>query len=325
MMRTKGSLHLGGSPQKAEIQLPRTPLEFAQASQSQGTRRAYTLCLKAFSGWCEMRGHRSYPTTPEVLATYISELAGCGLSLSTVKKAKAAIDGVHRSGTHPPPGDDPRVRMVMKGITRKLGVAPTGQKSPLLVRHLREIASLLPDDLKGTRDRALLLVSFAGAFRKSEVINLKVADLSFEDQGVRVRLRRSKTDQAGAGATIGLVRGTRRSTCPVRALEEWLSLSKITEGPVFRTITRHSHVGVSPLSASGFSLIIKEMVEAAGLDVEAYSPHSLRAGFCTEAASKGIEERLIAKQTRHKSMTVLRGYIREADLFGQNASASIGL
>lgn len=325
MMRTKRSLHLESSPAKGEIQLPSTPLKYAEASQSLGTRKAYAQSLKAFATWCMARRVRSYPTTPELLASYLSELAGAEMSLSTIKKSKAAIDGVHRAGDEVVPGEDPRVRMVMRGITRQLGSAPTEQKSPLLVHHLREIVGRLPSDLKGTRDRALLLVSFAGAFRKSEVINLKVADLSFEDEGVRIRLRRSKTDQAGAGATIGLARGTRRSTCPVRALEEWLAASGITEGPLFRAITRHGHLGVRPLSAGGFTRIIKTLVEEAGLDVDAFSPHSLRAGFCTEAAANGVEERIIAKQSRHTSMGVLRGYIREADLFKQNASAKIGL
>lgn len=268
---------------------------------------------------------QSYPTSSETLAAYLSVLASDGKALSTIKKAKAAIDGVHRAGGQPVPGEDPRVRIVMRGITRQLGVAPQVQKAPLMTEHLREIVSRLPSDLKGVRDRALLLVTFAGALRKSEAVNLRMEDIRFDDEGLRLCIRRSKTDQAGVGATLGLARGARRSTCPVCALETWLQRSGIDKGPVFRPITRHGYLGSSAISPSGFTVIIKQLVEEAGMDMSAYSPHSLRSGFCTQAARAGVEERLIARQTRHKSVTVLRGYIREANLFQGNASSKLGL
>lgn len=324
-MRIERSQGSETNPRSTAITTLATPAEFAAASQSKATRRAYASALKSFSGWCRHQGHRSFPVTPEMLATYLSALASSGKSLSTIRKAKAAIDGIHGARDLPTPGDDPRVRMVLRGITRELGVAPRTQKAPLLVEHLREIVARLPNDVKGTRDRAMLLLGFSMAARRSELVRLRVDDLIFGHEGLTLVIRRSKTDQDGRGATVGVPYGRCRTTCPVRAVEEWLAAACITEGPVFRQVSRHGHVGIRQLGGEAVALLTQRAVEEVGLDPSLYGGHSLRAGLITAAAHAGVEERVIAQQSRHKSTTVLRGYIRASSVFRENAAGSVGL
>lgn len=163
------------------------------------------------------------------------------------------------------------------------------------------------------------------AARRSELVGLCVEDLTFTDEGLKVLVRRSKTDQEGQGAVLGVPHGRNRTTCPVRAVETWLVSSGITRGPLFRRLSRHGHVGIRTMSADAVATIVKSAVEEAGLDPDRYAGHSLRAGLVSEAARAGVEERVIAKQSRHRSMTILRGYIREQSVFLENAAAEVGL
>jgi integrase len=177
----------------------------------------------------------------------------------------------------------------------------------------------------GIRDRALLLIGFAGAFRRSELTSLDVADLDFIGNGMTIRLRRSKTDQEGRGETVGIPWGANRETCPVLALQAWLDTAAITTGPIFRPIDRHGNIRPQRLSDRAVALIVKRHAEAAGLDAAKYSGHSLRAGLATSAAMGGASERAIMRQTRHRSLPMVRRYIREGDLFRENAAAQVGL
>ena len=183
----------------------------------------------------------------------------------------------------------------------------------------------LPDRLLGVRDRALLLVGFAGAFRRSELVSLNVRDLKFTNDGLTVTLRRSKTDQEGSGRKVGIPYGSSPETCPVRSLRAWLEASGIESGPVFRPINRHGQIRPSRLSDRAVALIVKRAAEAAGKDPAEFAGHSLRSGLATAAAIGGASERAIMKQTGHRSTAMVRRYIRDGSLFRENAAARVGL
>jgi integrase len=183
--------------------------------------------------------------------------------------------------------------------------------------------SRAPDTLIGLRDRALLLVGFAGAFRRSELVALDVEDLEFTEDGMKVLIRRSKTDQEGAGQAVGIARGV--NLCPVAALKAWLAAAGITSGPIFRPVNRHGRVQDRRLTDQVVALVVKRYAEAAGMDSRKYAGHSLRVGLVTSAAMNNVPEYVIQKQTRHKSTDMLRRYIRDVSLFRDNASSRVGL
>src|SRR6476469_5278632 len=183
----------------------------------------------------------------------------------------------------------------------------------------------LPDDLPGLRDKAILLIGFAGAFRRSEIVGLQIRDVQSSDAGLIITLRRSKTDQEGASFTKGIPIGTNTTTCPKCALEAWLQLAGITTGPIFRPVDRWGHVGNHALSSLGVARAVKRALTALELDTADYSGHSLRAGLVTAAAMAGVSERVIMQQTGHKNTEMLRRYIREGSLFRENAAAAVGL
>ena len=192
----------------------------------------------------------------------------------------------------------------MKGIRRVKGAAQDA-KAALVTEDIREMVETLPDNLKGARDRALLLLGFAGAFRRSELVGLDVADLEFVKEGVRVTIRRSKTDQEGEGRVVGIPFGSRIETCPVRSLEAWGEASQIETGPVFRSINRHGQIQPGRLSGAAVAQVVKSAAGAAGLDPTKYAGHSLRAGLATAAAAAGVAASAIQAQTGHKSLAML--------------------
>jgi integrase len=184
---------------------------------------------------------------------------------------------------------------------------------------------MTPDNLRGIRDRALLLVGFAGAFRRSELVALDVADVALTPEGLLLTLRRSKTDQEGAGRQVAIPFGSRAETCPVRALRAWLDATAITEGPVFRWVHGRRSVSSMRLTGQSIALVVKKYAAAAGLNVADFSGHSLRAGFVTSAARAGEPERRIMRQTGHKSIEMVLRYVRQANAFTDNAALSLGL
>ena len=210
---------------------------------------------------------------------------------------------------------------MLAGIRREHG-RPQRRATPATIDVVRAMIATCDDTAIGCRDRALILVGFASALRRSELMMLDVADIRIEAAGARIMITRSKTDQTGDGQIVGIVR-TASETCPVAALELWLARLDTT-GRVFRSVNRHGRVGNS-LSDNAVSLILKRRAQTAGISPKAISGHSLRAGLATTAAGRGVDERTIARQTRHRSMTVLRRYIRDGDLFHSNASAHVGL
>ncbi len=215
------------------------------------------------------------------------------------------------------------VASVWHGIKRTHGTAQA-QKAPVLVENLRAMVRALRPGLIGIRDRALLLIGFGGAFRRSELVALDLENVQFTADGLVLTLRRSKTDQEGEGRRIGVPYGSSLETCPVRSLKAWLDASGIECGPLFRSITRHGKIQ-GRLSGFGVAIVVKKYAGAVGLDMTAYSGHSLRAGLVTAAAIAGASERAIMNQTGHRSSAMVRRYLRDSNLFRSNAASVVGL
>jgi len=302
--------------------LVETACEFASASTAASTRRAYTSDWRSFCSWCSGFGFETLPASPETVALYVTTLASSGRRPSTIARALASISVVHSMAGHESPTASARVKLTMKGLRRRLGVAQA-QKSPLVASQLRTVLSAIPDGLSGARDRALLLTGFSGGFRRSEIVNLNAEDLSFTADGLVITVKKSKTDQEGRGRTVGIPYGSTPGSCPVRALRRWLDQAGITKGPVFRAVGRWGRVGERRLSDQVVARIIKKHVAALGLDADQYAGHSLRSGLATSAAAAGKSERAIMDQTGHRSVTMVRKYIRSGSLFHDNAAAGL--
>lgn len=290
-----------------------------EESTSPATRRAYTADWADFTTWCEGRELSSLPAEPATVARYAADLAERGLKVATIRRRITAISVAHQARELESPTKALAVRKVLAGIRRRHGVAQDA-KAPIVPDDLRAMLAHLDDSARGTRDRALLLLGFAGAFRRSELVALQVEDLQTRREGLVVTIRRSKTDQEGEGAQIGIPRGKDKRLCPVRAVEAWIKAAGITEGPLFRPIDRHGTIKPAALKDVEVWRLVKRLAEACGYDPADYGGHSLRAGLATAAARAGVEERDIMRQTRHKSERILRRYIRGAKLFEDNAA-----
>ena len=293
---------------------------YAAEARSPRTREAYRAAFGAFVRWA--RGRRLPVWAPETVAAYLTHLADQGRKPATLEVVLAAISEAARVARKSSPRQAACVRAVRSGIRRKLGTAQD-QRAPLLPGQLRAILAELPEGLLGVRDRALLLVGFAGALRRSELVALTVGDVEWVEDGARIVVRRSKTDQEGAGQAIGIPFGSAPERCPVRSLRAWLEASGIAEGPIFREVDRHERVGTAALAGRSVARIVKRSAEAAGMDASHISGHSLRAGLATAAAKAGKTERTIMRQTRHRSERMVRRYIRDAELFVDNAAAGL--
>ncbi len=296
---------------------------YVEAATAPNTRRAYRSDWADFTAWCERHGLDALPAMPGTVALYLSALAGVA-KVSTVQRRLTAIAKAHRAAGYETPTKSEAVHLTMRGIRRTHGVAPN-QKAPAVLADLRAMLGVLPNNLIGARDRALLLLGFAGAFRRSELVSLDIADLAFGERGMTVTLRRAKGDQEGEGTKKGIPFGRHALTCPVGAVRDWVDMSAINDGPLFRPINRHGQVGESRLGDKAVALVVKRAAEAAGLDPTQYAGHSLRAGLATSAAAGGAQERDIMRQTGHRSVQMLRRYIRDGELFRDNAAAIAGL
>jgi len=297
---------------------------YVGATRSSSTRRAYASDWRHFLGWCGSRHLAALPALPETVALYITQLAR-DRRVATVQRRLAAISQVHQDASHPTPTEDRLVRKTMSGIRRTHGTAPR-RKSATRTTLLREMVHDLPATAEGARDRALLLMGFAGAFRRSELVALDRGDVVFDPDGVRVTIRVSKTDQEAAGAIVGLPYGAHPETCPVRALRAWLALLEDDAPAVFRRMSKWGTACRSRLTAQSVALIVKRRAQAVGQDPRLFAGHSLRAGLATSAAAGGATERDIMQQTRHRSVAMVRRYIREGELFHKgNAARFTGL
>lgn len=297
--------------------------KYAQASTAENTRRAYRAAWAHFSAWCAARGLDPVPASPASVGLYLAAAAEAW-KVSTLRLRLAAISSAHRSLGFRLDTAAPEIRCVMSGIVRAKGAA-VSKKEAVTDVVLREAirAYAIGHTLKARRDRAILAVGFFAALRRSEIAAIDAADLSFAPEGVVLTLRRRKTDQEGKGTQIGLPSKADATLCPVLALAAWLEASGITEGPLFRSIGKGDRLQADRLGDKDVARIVKAATAAAGYDAQAFSGHSLRSGFITAAARKGVPEHVIAAQSGHRSVDVLRGYVRRAGVFNENAAAMI--
>jgi site-specific recombinase XerD len=298
------------------------------AAKANSTRKAYRTDWRDFESWCSAHQLPSLPSTPETVSLYIADCVS-RLAPATISRRLASITKAHQAaGFENSPASTKHfvVCEVLKGARRTLGVAQKG-KDPLLLNDVRRIIDACPPNLLGLRDRSLVLIGFAGAFRRSELASLYMSDLTFSSPtgGVVVHLRHSKTDQEGAGREVAIPPGEHAVTCPVRTLREWIQAIGIKDGAVFRGIDRHGHISKSGLHPDSIGTIVKRAAARAGLDATNLAGHSMRSGMATQAAMNGAGERSIAKTTGRKSRRILRRYIRSGQLFQENASANLGL
>lgn len=297
--------------------------DYARNARAKNTRRAYASDWDDFARWCRPYGFVPLPARPETVALYLTALAEA-LKPSTLRRRLATISQVHQAAGHETSTRAAAVRLVWAGIRRAKGTEQQG-KAPAITAELRRMVDTLDDRLIGVRDRALLLLGFAGAFRRSELVALTVGDVQSGHDGLTVTIRKSKTDQEGQGRKVGIPYGSHPHTCPVRAMAAWRERAGLSEGPLFRSVNRHGTLQPGRLSDRAVALIVKRAAQAAGLDPARYAGHSLRAGLATSAAQAGISERSIMAQTGHKSVMVARRYIRDGSLFRDNAAAQVGL
>ncbi|MFT8720308.1 tyrosine-type recombinase/integrase [Acetobacter sp.] len=289
-------------------------------SLSASTARAYRSDLAAFIAWCGQHDLAPVPSSPEVICSYIGHMAEAGKRASSISRAIAAISCAHElKRVERNPCRDDLVKRALKGMRRRVGTAQE-KKAPATASRVAAMLETLPDTLKGKRDRALLALGFAGAFRRSELVALDMSDIEAVEGGARVTIRKSKTDQTGEGQVIGIVDGVRLR--PLAAVAEWVRAAGITSGPIFRSVDRHGNVSDAAMCDRQVARLVKDTAEAAGLDPEAFSGHSLRAGFITSAAASGCDALRIAETSRHKNMDILRGYVRTENLTKNYAGAA---
>jgi site-specific recombinase XerD len=298
---------------------------FIGASKAENSRRAYHSDWRQFESWCRDHSVDSLPAEPTSIALYLTALAA-DHKPSSLQRKLTSITKAHQAAGFPTPASmqNAVVSETLKGIRRTLGTAQPG-KEPLLTADIVKMLDALDDGLSGCRDRALLLVGFAGGFRRSELVNLNVEDVSETADGLVIRVRRSKTDPEARGTTVALPYGSTAATCPVRSYRTWIGAAGVEAGPAFRAVDRHGRVGGGRMNAGSVARLIKRAAEAASLDPASYAGHSLRAGFATQAFLNGAAEVSIMRQTRHKSLNTLRKYIRDRSLFRDNPAAKLGL
>ncbi len=281
--------------------------EFAYASHASATRRAYRADFRDFERWCARASASSLPARPNKVALYLADIAG-RLCARTAARRLGAIGLAHRVARYDDPSKDPVVRSVVAGIKRTFGAAQK-RKDPVRLAHLQRMVSAISENTpKEIRDRALLLAGFAGALRRAELVNHDCADVTFDDKGEILKIRRSKTDQFADGAIVGIPWGQSLDTCPVSALKAWMRVLNCDHGLLFRSINRHGRMG-NRLSGDSVARIVMKRAVAQGLTGKSFGAHSLRAGFVTEAAARGVPERDIMAQTRRRSPAVMRAYI----------------
>ncbi len=293
--------------------------DFALAALAPATRRAYRSDFARFTAWCRRRGLVELPAEPETAAVFLASEAAAGLKPATIARRAAAIRYAHGLDRKEPPTNTEAVRATVRGIRRRTGTAPERKIAATAPLIASMVALAPPDTLRGLRDRALLLLGFAGAFRRSELVALRVEDLAEAPDGLRVVVRRSKTDQEGAGQEIAIPHG--KDLRPVEAVRTWLDAAGIETGPVFRRVRKNGLVGADALTAEAVALVVKRYAEGAGFRAEDFAGHSLRAGFLTSGAESGASVFKLMEVSRHKSADTLLGYVRRAELFKDHAGS----
>ena len=297
-------------------------LQNLKNSKAVNTVRAYKSDFEDFSLFCVKNGFKSIPTDPKIVSLYLTYLSSKNVKISTIKRRLVSISVIHKIKGHYLDTKHPIIIQNFMGIKRSKGVNQKGKK-PLLINDLKQIIDVINQqnepNIKKLRNKALLLIGFAGGFRRNELISLNLEDLEFVFEGLKINVKRSKTDQFGEGFIKGIPYFKNYLYCPVKNLKHWLNISKIKKGPVFVRFLKGSKISNIRLTDQSVALIIKEYLAKAGIDDKNYSGHSLRSGFATSAAEAGAEERSIMAMTGHKSTEMVRRYIKEANLFNNNA------
>ena len=293
-----------------------------QSSKANNTLRAYKSDFNDFSLFCVKNGFKSLPSDPKVVSLYLTYLSSKDAKMSTLKRRLVSIGVIHKLKGHYLDTKHPSIIENIMGIKRRKGSIQLSKK-PLLINYLKELINAIDkqkkEEIKKFRDRSIILIGFSGGFRRNEIVSLDYEDLDFVTEGLKINLRRSKTDQFGEGFKKALPYFDNSQYCPVVSLKKWIEVSKITSGPVFRRFTKGSRLSNNRLTDQTVALLIKEYLKLAGIDSKNYSGHSLRSGFATSAAESGAEERNIMAMTGHKSTEMVRRYIKEVNLFKNNA------
>ncbi len=297
--------------------------DFIRASKAESTIRGYRADWGHFCRWCESHGVNPLPSLPETVASYIADCAG-RLKVGSIQRRLNAIAEAHKAAGVDSPTHHAMVTNTMKGIRRTKGTA-SAQKAPALTDEIRAMIDATDTGIIGARDRALVLLGFAGAFRRSELVALNIQDCAFGKDGLTVTLRRSKTDQDGQSRKVGIPYGGNPETCPVRTVQSWIEQLGLDAGPLFRSLNRHGQIQPGRLSGIDVARVVKKLAKRAGLDPAKYGGHSLRAGHATSAAIAGASERSIMNQTGHRSVQMVRRYIRDGSLFRENSARKLGL
>ena len=303
-------------------------LKNLQNSKATNTVRAYKSDFKDFGLFCAQNGFQNLPSDPKIVSLYLTHLSTKEVRLSTIKRRLVSIGVIHKMKGHYLDTKHPVIVENLMGIKRRKGTVQKGKK-PILINELKKILKVIDEqniqDIKKLRDKSIILIGFSGGFRRNEIVSLDYEDLDFVHEGLKITVKRSKTDQFGEGAIKALPYFEDSVYCPVTILKRWLNISKINKGSLFRRFSKGSKLTNDRLTDQTVALLIKDYLNIAGIDSKNYSGHSLRSGFATSAAESGAEERSIMAMTGHKSTEMVRRYIKEANLFKNNALNKIKL
>ncbi len=290
-------------------------------SKSINTVRAYKSDFNDFSLFCSKNGFKSLPSEPKIISLYLTHLSTKEIKMSTLKRRLVSIGVIHKLKGQYLDTKHPVIIENIMGIKRRKGSIQKGKK-PILISDLKQIINVIDkknkNEIKKYRDRSIILIGFSGGFRRNEIVSLDFDDLDFVSEGLKINLKRSKTDQFGEGTIKALPYFENTQYCPVKSLKKLIEISKIKYGPLFRRFKKGSNLSEKRLTDQTVALLIKEYLELAGMDSKNYSGHSLRSGFATSAAESGVEERSIMAMTGHKSSQMVRRYIKDANLFKNN-------
>ena len=299
-----------------------------QSSKAINTVRAYKSDFKDFGLFCAQNGFKTLPSEPKIVSLYLTFLSTKDAKMSTLKRRLVSIGVIHKLKGFYLDTKHPSIIENIMGIKRRKGSIQKGKK-PILISNLKVIIDIIDqqnrEEIKKLRDRSIILIGFSGGFRRNEIVALDYDDLDFVPEGLKINIRRSKTDQFGEGFVKALPYFDNPQYCPVVSLKRWLTIAKINSGSLFRRFLKGSRLSESRLTDQTVALLIKNYLNIAGIDSRNYSGHSLRSGFATSAAEAGAEERSIMEMTGHKSTEMVRRYIKEANLFRNNALNKIKL
>ena len=297
-----------------------------KSSKAINTIRAYKSDFKDFGAFCIKHSFKTLPTEPKIVALYLTYLSSKDAKMSTLRRRLVSIGMIHKLKGHYLDTKHPVIIENLMGIKRTKGSIQRGKK-PILINQLKAIINVINqekiEEIKKIRDKTIILVGFGGGFRRTELISIDHEDIEFVPEGVKITLRRSKTDQFGEGMTKGLPYFVNETYCPASHLKKWIKISNIKNGPIFRRFAKGCSLTSHRLTDQSVALLIKRYLELAGIENKNYSGHSLRSGFATASAESGADERSIMAMTGHKTTQMVRRYIKEANIFKNNALNTI--